>query len=204
MNYEKPRQIVSVGAFSFHGPTKYSMSLQQISKSTDLPVSVADLKAHLRITHNDEDSYLAGLIYAASDFISDECERDLVETEWCESFPRFRREITLTRYPVVSVDEVTYYDVNRISATLEEFSELLGNSCRSKVSFINPPQTAERADAVSITYTTGGVVPLAVHAIKLLAAHWYEHREAESETRTMELSIGLQRIIDLLRAPRGV
>ena len=44
-----------------------------------MPVTVDEIKTHLRIEHNDEDGYLSGLIAAAQATAEDFCRRSFAE-----------------------------------------------------------------------------------------------------------------------------
>lgn len=95
-------------------------------------------------------------------------------------------------FPDVSAATVKYSDADdaeqTVNAGLVELgADELGSFVRLRDAFTAPTLYDDRLDAVRVTFTAGygaaaADVPKPIHvAIKLLAAHWYEHREAAGE-----------------------
>lgn len=159
-----------------------------VTPPASLPVTLADMKAHLRVDHDDEDDLITAYIGAAVahlDGWSGVLGRCLVEQEWAitmADFPGVRR-LSLP-FPDVTAVAVQYYTGNVLTTLatadyrLQEdgmgsWLELLANS--------SWPATDDRADAVTVTFTAAmpaALLPSAVQAIKLLVGHWYRTREA--------------------------
>lgn len=154
------------------------------------PVSIDDLKAQARVSHDLEDDLLSLYISAATthlDGFSGALGRALMTQTWRVSYPDFGRDMMQLPMPDVSSVVVTYYDEAGLEQTLAaENYRLLNNGLGSFVEFIDTftaPTVEERSDAVTIQFVCGygdsSDVPAPIkHAILLLAAHWYNAREA--------------------------
>jgi uncharacterized phiE125 gp8 family phage protein len=67
------------------------MKVEIVSAATELPLSLALVKNHLRIDHNDDDTYIQTLIHAASGFCEQYTGLTLLETtvkEYFDSWPQ--------------------------------------------------------------------------------------------------------------------
>lgn len=69
---------------------QYDLRVQQILPPADYPITLQELKDHLRITHNDEDTVLQNTIYAATDAVEQYLNRKLITqvvAAWIDSMP---------------------------------------------------------------------------------------------------------------------
>ncbi|RMD51896.1 hypothetical protein D6827_01210 [Candidatus Parcubacteria bacterium] len=164
------------------------MAINVITKPSKLPVELADIKAHLRVTSNDEDGYIADLIEAATNIAQDEMNRALITQTIEEYLPRFPTgsTIELERAPVQSVSSIQYYDTDNnlqtySSTNYEVYTELTP----ARIALLNTaswPSTYAKDKAVIITYVAGygndqDDVPQDIKlAIRALVEHYYEHR----------------------------
>lgn len=95
------------------------------------PLTVAEVKARLRITISDEDTDLAALLAQARELCEAECHRAFITQTWTltlDDFPRgylngaahyTRPEIRLPLAPLVSVTHVKYYDPDGVLRTMD-------------------------------------------------------------------------------------
>jgi uncharacterized phiE125 gp8 family phage protein len=151
------------------------------------PVSLAEAKAHCRISHNTEDQLLANLIATARAWVEQYTGRSLYTQTWQLSLPGFASRLWLPRaVPLTSITFVKYYDADNVLQTL-------ATSVYTAPAFSEPaviqlvegqswPSVAIRTDAVQVEYVTGTSTIEAIprpllHAILLLVGHWYENRE---------------------------
>lgn len=155
---------------------------RQIVEPTVEPVTVAELKAHARITNDEEDVKLAGYITAAREHIEGLTGRALAtqsrETslDW---FPCFS-VIRFGRAPLISVESVKYLDGDGVEQTLAASEYVV--DVRSEPGELQLalnaswPKTANLRNCVRISYTCGYASTPAVlkQAVLFLAAHWYE------------------------------
>lgn len=89
---------------------------------TTEPLSIADIKEHLRIDDSvtDHNTELAALIIVARKYVEEVTRRGLITQTWdywLDRFPFGDREIELPRSPVSSVDSITYVDENGTEQT---------------------------------------------------------------------------------------
>lgn len=145
------------------------------------PISLADMKQHLRVDIDDDDTYILSLIKAAREYCERTTDHILVQRQITKSFDYFKHVMELAYRPMVSVDEIKYIDSNgdeqlyegaRLNALTwpARIEPIMGEAWPSTWLF-NP---------ITITFTAGydeGTVPETfIQAIKLLVGQWYESR----------------------------
>lgn len=159
------------------------MGLTLLTPPTEWPVSVDDAKVHLRVTHADEDTYIEGLIKAATRYVEQSLSMSIAEQTWLLTLDSFTDYIELPRGPVISVASVEYVDGDGASQTADAELYTLDLTSRSQWVVLNSgsswPTTLEGVNAVSVTYTAGmeNVPDDIRHAILLLIGHWFAVRE---------------------------
>ena len=154
----------------------------------ETPVSVGEAKDHLRVDAADEDALIARLIAAATahfDGWAGVLGRALVTQTWAATYPRLASPLALPLAPVASVASVTYADATGATQTLAADQwRLIGRADVAVIEVaegVTWPQTAERSDAVTVTFTAGyggaSDVPEALRHAILMAVHdLYDHR----------------------------
>lgn len=155
----------------------------------EAPVSLDDMKIHLHVDGSDEDTLIQAYIDAATahlDGYTGVVGRALVTQTWQQDFCRFRHCLRLPVGPMASISSVTYYDGSNVQQTLatsvyDKFTDSLGPFVGLKPGQ-SWPSTYSRPDAIRVTFIAGTAAadvpaPLKV-AIMLIAANWYENREA--------------------------
>lgn len=159
------------------------MSLTLISPPAAEPVSLADLKEHLKISGNAEDALLAGLLVAARQTIEARFQIAVMPQAWrlgLDVAPD--APVILPLSPVLSVDAV---GVRRggVTEALAPASYDAQTGAVGRVR-VTAPVGGDDPGALIISFTAGwadaAAVPDAMKlAIKILAAHLYENREGE-------------------------
>lgn len=79
------------------------------------PVSLAEVKAHLRVDHTDDDAMIGGLLSAAVAYFdgwTGVLGRCLVEQTWRQDFERACQVLPIPLAPVISIANVAYPDAN--------------------------------------------------------------------------------------------
>lgn len=166
--------------------------LELVTAPAALPVSLSEVKAQLRIEHDDENNYLDRLINAAIALVDAKgiLGQAIITQIWAQWLPYTPdREISLSIGPVQSVDAVKYYDDDGILQTdtlsnFDVFGLPFAKIVKPKTGF-NWPISQVRPDAIKIEYTVGygdtsaGVPDTIRHALLMLIAYWYENRENE-------------------------
>lgn len=185
------------------------MGLKVITPPTVEPVSVEEIKDHLRIINDEEYSYLEGLIQAAREYCEAHSNRSYVQQTLVKTFdewPEF--PVELPRPPLMSVEKIEYKDSE---GTLTEWSA--SNYAVDEYSFMPkvyladdysmPNDTLYPTNAIQITYKAGyepddsgdttdytaNVPARFKHAIKLLCGEWYSNREEIVNTGAVPQSI---------------
>lgn len=175
------------------------------------PVSVEEMRAHLRLNGSEEDASLLGFLNAARSHIEQSTRRALISQSWrlyLDAWP-VGRIVRLPVSPVQSVDQVTVYDLDGNASQLDPSDWQLDRSAqpeRVKIS-LGAGLPASQMMAAEVDFTAGyGAATADVpedfrQAVRLLAAHWFEHREAGSELAVASLPQGLDRLLSTARVP---
>jgi len=174
------------------------MSIKQTTAPSAEPVTTTQAKTHMRVDTSDDDTYIDTLVSAARSFCENFTGRQFVTATWTWKMDRFpsrldashpwrKQEMTVPRPPLASVSSITYVDVDGAAQTWS--SSLYDVDSNGDPGRIVPtygedfPGVRVQNDAVTVVYTAGyggaSDVPQEIkQAILLLAAHWYENREA--------------------------
>lgn len=151
------------------------------------PVTLAEAKAHLRLTGSDDDDYVAAMITAARLHVESATRRLLIDQTW-----RFYRDdwppggrLDLPIAPVTAITAVTVYDDAGEPTVLAPGSWLLDAAAvPARLVFTAPrPEPGRPINGIEIDVVAGyGASGLAVPqplrlAIMTLVARWYEDRE---------------------------
>ncbi len=173
------------------------------------PVSVDELKAHLRVDFTDDDDLISSLLDAATQYFdgySGILGRVLITQTWAQDFSDFwLNDLVLPLAPVSSVT-VTYYDTANVLQTLDASIYSLLNDARGPFLSLNYgmvwPNHYVRPDAIRALFVAGygaaTAVPVPIkQAIKLLVGDWYESRETAQAGRIAALPYA----VDALVAP---
>jgi uncharacterized phiE125 gp8 family phage protein len=188
------------------------MLLKRTIAADEPPVSVAEVKSDLRIEHSEDDATIAALIAAATAMTGapDGITGKALTTEtWTLSVPRADScgRIFLPITPVQSITSIAYYDADNAVQTLSVSDfYLFANEDTALIEKKDGswPAVYDRRDAVTVTFVAGfgdaESVPANIrHAIRLMAAHWYEHRLAVSDRPMTEVPMGAAMLLGASR-----
>ena len=149
------------------------------------PVSAADAKAHLRVTHTNDDSYITNAITAARKQVEMDIGRSLIAQTAVYRSDRFpKTPFCLPNPPISAVSSITYYDSAGATQTVATTNYAL-DSYSGQLDMTSTgswPEPRGQAGDVTITYTAGygtaatHVPEGIIHAIKLLVTDLYENR----------------------------
>jgi uncharacterized phiE125 gp8 family phage protein len=143
------------------------MSLQTVTGQTIVePVTLAALKARIKLTSTADDAQLTGLITAAREFaerISNRClaPRQFLETR--DGFPYPTKELVIPRPPLVSLDKVEYLEDDYQTWAVWDPSEYwvavnnVPAILQPRRGFTYPP-TLMTPGCVRLTFTAGGTI----------------------------------------------
>jgi uncharacterized phiE125 gp8 family phage protein len=174
-------------------------SLVRVTEPTVEPVSLSEVKQHLRIDQefNDDDSYLLSLVTASRQYVENYVDRTLIRTQLrmkLDFFPVW--DLPLPRPPVMPDAVIVQYTPSDVALgyALTEYANFRTDR-DSTPCILRPqwngtwPSCRGAENDVVISWwagygTTGADVPVpARHAMLLILSHWYRNREAVSESR---------------------
>lgn len=177
------------------------------------PVSLVEVRAHLRIDHTDEDPTLQAYIDAATDFLGGRhgCLGKLLATQtWQQAYPVFTSPMLFPDYlsPVQAVDQITYYDAGNLVQTLAPaVYSFVPNAIGGAQIVLNAnqawPSTYTRDDAVLVDFIAGyeKLPPTLRHVMLLLIGDFYANREASSDRTFAELPYSVRILLSNFRTP---
>lgn len=153
------------------------------------PLDINDLKDHLRVTGDVQDSQISAMGKSARQFAERYQDASFLTqtwTLWLDRFP-YKDFVKLRRGPVQSITHIKYYDTDDNASTLATTEYMLDASDRVVLRYGKtwPADTLRPAKAVEIQYDAGfdsidsllaerGYV---VEAVKQIVTHLYENRE---------------------------
>jgi uncharacterized phiE125 gp8 family phage protein len=165
-----------------------SMALTLTSAPADEPVTVAEAKTHLRLDGAAEDILIASLIVTSRLHVEAALGLALITQGWRLTLDRWP-EAGVVRFPlrpIRSIASVTVVDEAGTPAVVPGEDYLLDGQALSPRLIPRDgkwPKPGPRANGIEIQFSAGiGDEPEDIpqpirHAILLLVAHWYEHRD---------------------------
>lgn len=179
------------------------------------PVSLGQMKAHLRVEDEAEDGLIEALIVAARVHVESLTSRALLSQTWrvvLDGWPQ-TRAIRLPVSPMVSLTEIRCYDAGN-AEHLIGVEQFLPDGQASPARLICPaavegaPVLRERM-GIEIDYVAGfGTEPADVPAdliqsLKTLVAYWYENRDAVLVSGAgASVPAGFERLVSAYRRVR--
>ena len=152
------------------------------------PLELDDLKAHLRLDGEDEDQYLASLITTSRLHVEAAMGLALITQRWLWQADRWPPGgcVELPIRPVQAIEQVSVMTAGASEDVIgagDYEADIAGGVARLVAASGSLPQPGVRLGGARITFRAGfgdgaGDVPDQIrHALKLLAAHWYEVRD---------------------------
>jgi len=183
------------------------MALTLIAPPAAEPVSLAEAKAHLRLDHTDEDTYVAGLGVAARRLAEARTGRSFVTQTWrltLDALPP-GDEIRLLRGPVQSVMALRVFDADDAASVVSADNYAIDGEARPARLKRTPgavwPAVGRALAGVEVEYVAG-FGPAATdtpqelrQAILMLIAEFYERREILSEKRLYEAPAAVEALL---------
>ena len=188
------------------------MSLTLVTEPTIEPITLEQLKAQLRLDVDNDDELLRDLIEVARSWVEGQTHRALasqtydyaIDWEWPMKYGYTRIDLPLN--PISSVTSITYVDNNGASQTLAANQYIV--SARNHSSYIAPAYGVSWPDvrcipsAITVRFVAGSDTNIPVslkHAVKMLAAHLYENREAVAPKEMMAIPFGIEALVSPYR-----
>lgn len=197
------------------------MALSLLTDATDLPVTLAEAKAHLGVDIANDDEMITSFIGAATQEAEHIMQRAVMPQTWQLTLDSFQpnqrywlaargsRSIALDRPPVTAITSIQYVDTSGVTQTLDPSAyRLLKHEYRAAVVPVfglEWPSTRQQADAVQITFSAGyadasSVPELIKTWIKLRVGTLYENREMfVVDTRIAFVDLPFDGLLDRFR-----
>ncbi|MEX1244866.1 MAG: head-tail connector protein [Thermoanaerobaculia bacterium] len=175
-------------------------------------ITTDDLIDHLNLPDDGSAGLLVPIIATSQATVEKLTAKALTSQSLVARFNAFGSGLVLPVAPVQSVDTITYLDDDRAEQTLvaaDFFAHPTGHDDERTTIIISAlnktfPNTASIAAAVTVSYTVGySTVPAPlIHAVKLIAGHFYENREATLVgVKAEEIPLGIMDLIANYREP---
>ena len=161
------------------------MTYAQIAAPAAMPVTLAQAKAHLRVTSDTEDDTITALIAAATQYLERDTGQALIDQQWRAYFCRIPCDgvLELMRSPVRGIVAVTVYDANGNGTVLDGSDYYVNLVARpARVRLADSVPAVMRANGIEIDFNAGygeagtDVPDMLKRAILVLVAHWYDFR----------------------------
>ncbi|MDX2288556.1 MAG: head-tail connector protein [Hyphomicrobiaceae bacterium] len=164
------------------------MALVLTSGPAAEPISVAEAKAHLRIDGDSEDVLLASLVLTSRLHIEAALGLALITQGWRLVLDRWPKggDLRIPLRPIAAVSEIRVRDAMGVATEVDADSyiaDVESNPPRIVATTAGIPQSGRVAGGIEIDLVAGygataDAVPAPIrHALLLLVAHWYEHRD---------------------------
>jgi uncharacterized phiE125 gp8 family phage protein len=161
------------------------MVYRRITDAGSEPLTLDEVKLHLRVDLTDDDTLITRLISAARRICENYTERSFITQTWKASIDSFPDVVELLHGPVSAVSAISYTDIDGNTQTMDASDYIL--DLENVIARITPatswPSTQNIINAVSVTYTAGfgssaSNVPDDIKAAMLLIiGKMYDQRE---------------------------
>lgn len=183
-------------------------ALELVTGPAVASLTLVEVKAQLRISHDDEDTLLTNLIHAAEAHVDGKGDlgRAMITQTWSQWERQSPGHVRLRMTPVQALTAVEYYDAENTlqTAALADF-ELWRDGdfmiCKPKDG-AQWPSSARRPDAIKITYTAGfgdnpEDIPESIRvAMLMLVSHLYERTSAVEAGTLAETPMGYETLMN--------
>lgn len=176
------------------------------------PVTLAEVKAHLRLDHASEDDLLSGLIRAARDDLERATGMALLDQAWRLVLDQWPRNgcAAVMPHPIREILSVTVYGAEGEASLVDPANYQVDTLSRpARIRFTEAPKPLRAMNGVEIDFTAGfgeagtDVPDLLRRAILVLVAHWYEFRtDFGPSDQPVSYPAGYDRMIAGYRARR--
>jgi uncharacterized phiE125 gp8 family phage protein len=152
------------------------------------PISLAEAKAHLRVTHSDDDTYISTLIISARRTVELIYDLALLQQSWSVFADRWPDSIVfdLPVFPLLTIVDIKIYGDDDVAATLDHAHYYLDGVSRPARVILRQgrsvPIPGRRANGIEIKLSAGfgsaaNTVPETIkQALLLIIADWFASR----------------------------
>lgn len=181
------------------------MTTSVTARSSLLPVSLEEAKQHLRVTGEEQETYIDSLLHAATEYVESATGRSFRVSETVtQSYSEWPSCFQFDREPVSAIESIEYYsDGVLVEVDAENYRLVKSRNAAATLewdaNFSRPTHDA-RADAIVITYTAGyetidgelGVPALAKHAVKMKLSEMF------GLLNEREMEVNAERLADII------
>lgn len=190
---------------------QYALNSYNDGTPSQEPLTLEEVKAHLRVDVNAEDSLIENLITAARVYVENDIGRALVTQSLVMKLPGFPYPLELAHPPVQSVTSITYIDLDGAEQTLSE--SLYTVDLDSLQPNIVPswgnvyPAVRDVPNPVTVIFVAGygdaDAVPMPLkQAMLMLIGGMYENREAVAPITITHVPMTYEFLVSAYRIPR--
>lgn len=171
-------------------------------------VTVADMKQHLAVYHDDDDAYIGQLTFVAQEIIHTVLGEFITTATVSSFYTGFNRTLTLGHNHVRSISSVTYRDTSDTVNTIAASMYVLDTTSDKAMLKLKSSQPAWTTDSLSTDYegpvevsyvsaipATAALTSGVQHAIKLIVGDLYRDRENSTEAMRFRGMITAERIL---------
>jgi uncharacterized phiE125 gp8 family phage protein len=175
-----------------------------VTEPTVEPLTVEEVKLHLRLDYDNEDSWVASQITTARQLVEDWTGRQMCTATRKVILDGFQCEIELPRAPTIAVTGITYVDTEGATQTLSTSVYTVDADSEPGRVYLaynqSWPSVRTQQKAVEVTYTCGYGGPCDVPrglkmAMMLLIGGWYENRESVSVVELKSVPMAVQSLV---------
>ncbi|MGF9562575.1 head-tail connector protein [Neorhizobium sp. JUb45] len=176
------------------------------------PITLADVKAHLRLDDGNEDTLISSLITTAREHLERETGLCLITQTWRLCLDLWPRDgiLKIVRFPVQAIENVTVYDAAGAPVDVSLEDHLLdGQSRPVRLWLRDPPAPGQVMNGIEITFVAGfgeggADVPDGLKRAMLLhVAHMFAFRGVVAlESQPAGIPDGYERLIASYRLRR--
>lgn len=163
------------------------LSYTLVTPATADPLTVQEVKEHSFIETDCDDSYLASMIVAATEYVQNLINQQIMSATYALRLSKFPRDIQISRVPLQSVTSIQYVDESGVTQTLapsEYDVDIFDKPAVIRPAFDKHwPSTRGVRNAVTVTFVSGyssaDAVPADLkHALMIVVNHFYENRDS--------------------------
>lgn len=166
-------------------PNEIQQSTNITTAAATASVSTANAKSHLKVEHSDDDTYIDGLVTAATQEVENITSRTMISTTYDMYLTEFPKDgIVLPFSPVSSITSVKYYNGSNVETTWDSSNyhyNIYEQPCVIRYVDDYPDTYEDRSDAVVVRFVAGyanaAAIPAQlIQAIKMIIGEYYETR----------------------------
>jgi uncharacterized phiE125 gp8 family phage protein len=191
------------------------MLITTITPPSVEPLSLGEIKLHLRLTNNDHNILMERYMKAAREMTEAHCNRAFVQRTLEQQMDEFKDEILLGYPPLNSVTSVKYIDTDGVEQTLSTTiydTDTNHEPGRITLAYNQSwPSIRDQVNAVKIRFVAGydsggspddlaaNIPNEAIVAMLLLIGHWFKNAEATTDLKLMSLPLGYDALLASLK-----